>query len=955
MPDPSVRSSRTGYQVAITAGENLFIGGFFNYTSQQPDRHPARLLSAVQDTRGDPLMTAKKAEKKASSRPGKTASTTEKITKSEKTYRGIFEHSGIPAVVIGEDSVILLANRRFEELSGYPRGEMEGKKPWTEFVNTGDIEKTGTYITEILKPKGWAPAQYSFGFVDRNRIIRDISASMTLITGTRKILISLVDITSRKTVERLLRLNEERYHSLVKTLKTGVFRSTHELPGRFIWANPAFLSMFGYGSLKDLLKITTADIIADHQDLRSIFEELDTSGFARLEKIRLEKADGAPFWASITMEVKRKEDGTSPWVDGTVENITERVRAGEELKRTQSRLGELLNAVTTYSLFATDPEGILTMFNTGSEQMLGYRAEDLIGRETPLLFLQTPEPAARGSPPEQEGESRLNNFAAFISGAKANGCDEREWTCVRKDGVQIPVDLTLTVMHNEDRIITGYLGVAQEISDRKRLEEAFRYDTLQMSGVIYNLPDPTFAIDRTGRVIAWNRAIEDMSNTRAVDILGKGDYAYAVPFYGDRRPMLADLIFSTDTEIEQQGYYDIRRSGNSITAETCLMNPGGGELVLRGIAAPIYDDTGEIAGAIESITDITDVRKRESELQDSESRFRAVLDYIGSAVAILEEDATISYINPEFERIIGYVREEVEGKKRWTEFIAPEDLERMHESLRGSHHEPAMVSARFEFRFIRWDGQVRHGLLSVSPVPDTARTIISLIDITDRVLAEEAVQRANKKLNFFSQVTRHEILNQLTALKGHLELSKECTADSRLLTSLEKGLAAAEAIQSQILFTRDYQNIGIQPPEWQNVRDEILKSCTGIPMGKVTVSVLITGVEIYADLLLGRVFFHLINNAIRHGGTLTEVRFMCEESFEELVLVCEDDGVGIPADAKEKIFNRQFFAGSGLGMFVSREILSITGISIRETGTPGKGARFEIRVPKGAYRFINDG
>lgn len=101
-------------------------------------------------------------------------------------------------------------------------------------------------------------------------------------------------------------------------------------------------------------------------------------------------------------------------------------------------------------------------------------------------------------------------------------------------------------------------------------------------------------------------------------------------------------------------------------------------------------------------------------------------------------------------------------------------------------------------------------------------------------------------------------------------------------------------------------------------------------------------------------FHHLIDNAIRHGGTITQIRFSARESFEELVLVCEDDGVGIPEDEKEKTFNRQQFMRSGLALFISREILSITGISIRETGVPGTGARFEIRVPKGAYRFTNE-
>jgi PAS domain S-box-containing protein len=897
---------------------------------------------------GDPVMNVKKVPPILKN----TALITDELIESEKIHRSIFENAGIPMAVIEEDTTISLVNSAFEDLSGYPRGEIEAKKQWPEFVVPEDTGKFMAYHNENLKPGGWVPAHYSFGFFDRNRIVRDVSASITRITGTRKFIICLIDITPRKKIERMLRLNEERYNSLVKTLNSGVFRMTYELPARLIWANPAFLTMFGYESLTQLPIITTSDIFTDILDQNRVQQELGESGFARLEKTRLKKANGSAFWASITGEVKRNVDGTSAWVDGTIENITEYVLAGEELKRTQSRLGELLDAVTTYSLIATDPEGILTVFNTGSERMLGYRAEDLIGKETPLLFLHVPELAASASPAEQKDGSPSSGFAAFVSCVKTTGSDERECTYVTKGGMQIPVDLTLTVMRNADGIITGYLGVAQEISERKRLEEAFRYDKLQMSGVIYNIPEPTFAIDRAGRLIAWNRAIEELSSTKAVDILGKGDYAYAVPFYGDRRPMLANLIFATDEEIKGQGYFSIRRSGNSVSAETRQMKREGKDLVIRGIAAPIYDDNGEIAGAIESITDITEVRRKESALQDSESRFRAILDYIGSAIAIIEDDSTISYINPEFEKIIGYVRDEVVGKKKWTEFVVPEDLERLSEYERRRRVDPTAVPTKYEFRFIRWDGQVRNGLLSLTPIPGTGKTVMSVLDITDRVLAEEAGRRANIKLNFFSSITRHDILNQLTALKGNLELSRETVNDAGLKVSIEKELAVAEAIQNQILFTRDYQDIGIQPPEWQNVRDVILRSCTGLRLGNVTVSVLVTGVEIYADLLLGQAFHHLVDNAIRHSGTLTQVRFTCEESFEELVLYCEDDGAGIPADAKEKIFNRKHIAGFGLGMFVSREILSITGITIRETGMPGKGSRFEIRVPKGVYRFI---
>jgi PAS domain S-box-containing protein len=892
-------------------------------------------------------MAAKKSAEKAP--PGKkTGTLTDRLRESEKMYRGIFDGGGIPSVVIGEDSLILLANVRFLELCGFSREEIENRKRWIDFVDSKDIEKTEKHIAEILKPGGWAPATYSFRFIDRHGTTREVSASMTLIPESRRIAISLVDSTPRKKVERLLRLNEERYQTLVRTLTTGIFRAMLEKPRRLIWANPAFLSMFGYGSLSDLPRITLAGIIADSGDCEHIAEEIREKRIARVDKIRLRKSDGSSLWASITLELRWNDEGTSAWIDGTVENITDRLEAGEELKRMQSRLGEVLSAVTTNGLFSTDPDGILTMFNSGSERMLGYRAADLVGKETPLIFLREASPDAGSDLPAVAPDS----FMAVAARAKTNGCDEREWTFVRNDGTQVPVSLTLTAMHGEGGEITGYLGVANEISDRKRLEEAFRSNTLQMSGVISNIPDPTFAIDRAGKVIAWNRAIENLSGTKAVDILGKGRYEYAVPICGERKPMLADLIFSPDDEIREHGYFNITRQGNAISAETRLLTAGGRDLVVRAIAAPIYNDAGDIAGGIETITDITDLWKREAALQDSESRFRAILDHIGLAVAILEEDLTLSYVNPEFERIVGYVRDEVEWKRTLAEFIAPEDTA----YFRGPDGRIGLagIVGRGEIRFIRWDGQLRNGYLSVQSIPDTGKAVMSLIDITDRILAEDAVQRANEKLNFFSSITRHDILNQLTALKGNLELARDSASGNELLQkSIVKVLEAAEGIQNLVLFTRDYQDIGIQPPEWQDVREIIMRSCTGMKLNNVTVSVLVTGVEIYADLLLERVFFHLVNNAVRHGGDITQVTFAANESFEELVITCEDDGAGIPAESKEEIFARQPTPGSGFGMFVSREILSITGIGIRETGTPGKGARFEIRVPKGAYRFVS--
>ncbi len=330
-----------------------------------------------------------------------------------------------------------------------------------------------------------------------------------------------------------------------------------------------------------------------------------------------------------------------------------------------------------------------------------------------------------------------------------------------------------------------------------------------------------------------------------------------------------------------------------------------------------------------------------------------ILENIASAIAIIDEDGTISYINPEFEKTIGYVRDEVEGKKKWIEFVAPKELDRMknYEYQCRTNQKNTIAN---EFQFIRFDGQLRNGSLTMTPVPDTGKLILSLVDTSDKVQEDDAMQKANRKLNVFSCITRHEILNHLTVVKGYIELSREQVRDPVfLLRSFDKELAAANAIQNLMTFTRDYQNIGIQPPAWYNLTGLIKMASSGVHSGSVAFSVDTDRVEIYADHLLEKVFFHLIDNAIRYGRKIRNLRFFCEESFEELLVICEDDGIGIPPDAKEKIFNRQFFQNTGLDMYLSRQILSITGISIRETGVYGTGARFEIRVPKGAYRFVN--
>ena len=231
----------------------------------------------------------------------------------------------------------------------------------------------------------------------------------------------------------------------------------------------------------------------------------------------------------------------------------------------------------------------------------------------------------------------------------------------------------------------------------------------------------------------------------------------------------------------------------------------------------------------------------------------------------------------------------------------------------------------------------------------------TVIDITERKLAEEALRQANRKLTLLTGITRHDINNQLTVLRGYLSILEEQQPDATTNEYFLKISTAAKRISAMVQFTKEYEEIGVHVPAWQDCRTLVDTAAKQAPLGKVMVkNDLPASAEVFADPLIGKVFYNLMDNAVRYGGKITTIRFSVEERDGDHIVVCEDDGDGIVAGEKEKIFERGFGKNTGLGLALSREILDITGITIRETGEPGKGARFEMVVPKGAWRMTGN-
>jgi signal transduction histidine kinase len=224
-------------------------------------------------------------------------------------------------------------------------------------------------------------------------------------------------------------------------------------------------------------------------------------------------------------------------------------------------------------------------------------------------------------------------------------------------------------------------------------------------------------------------------------------------------------------------------------------------------------------------------------------------------------------------------------------------------------------------------------------------------DITERQKAEEALKQANKKLNLLSSITRHDISNQLSVLLGYLDMLKERVPEPSLDGFFQTLTTAAKRITVMIRFTKEYEQIGVNAAVWQDCRALVDTAAKQATLGKVNVkNDLPVGTKVFGDPLIIKVCYNLIENAVRYGGKITTIRFYLQERGGNYVIVCEDDGEGVIAEEKEKIFDRGFGKNTGLGLTLSREILDITGITIKETGEPGRGARFEITVPKDMWR-----
>jgi ABC-type amino acid transport substrate-binding protein len=220
--------------------------------------------------------------------------------------------------------------------------------------------------------------------------------------------------------------------------------------------------------------------------------------------------------------------------------------------------------------------------------------------------------------------------------------------------------------------------------------------------------------------------------------------------------------------------------------------------------------------------------------------------------------------------------------------------------------------------------------------------------------SETALMQARKKLSMLNQLTFQDVQTGIFSLGGYLQLALQNRSSDDTTGSLKRGEEILRSVRNSLEIAKKYQTLGINEPRWQSVNYVLLSAISHMDYSQISRTVSLDNLEIYADPLLEDVFYSLMKNVLVHGAGATEIHVSYRKDAGGVTILIEDNGPGIPADEKEKIFGRDYNRMTGINLFFAREILSVTDISIAETGVPGSGARFEITVPEGEFRFTGN-
>ena len=814
----------------------------------------------------------------------------------------------------------------------------------------------------------------------------------------------LREISELKVENAILRGETERLGSGSSTdgnLRFSLPAKAFEATSAGIWivsadlktvdANSTLCKMLGYrrdellgGDVLQFFESSTRESIGP------LIGEFD-DGNRILGHVELHRKDRSWIPCQINLTPLGDDSLASPTWCITVTELKSEPAAEDGLGRSENRIYDIFEYLPD-ATFVIDEAGKVAFWNRAMEEFTGVRAEDIVGKgdyeySIPFYGDKRPMIIDLALNPEENFEFEyskvlIRDKAYFEMEALPSAYGRA-------------IFATAAALYDSAGRIVGAISSVRDVNETKLTERMLRESQAHLVNIISLLPDPTFVIDRDGKVTFWNRAMEELTGVRAEDIVGKGDYEYARAFYGETRPILIDLAMYPDLDIPES-YAILDRKLGFISAETFAPTlPGGGSFVY-GTAAPIYDINGDIVGSIESVRDITDRKRAEQALMESEVRFRTMMAESPLATQVFSLDGLLVDANRSSEELFGYRIVNAIGKYNVFEDeqvknsgavelirrvcsgeIVPEMELKFNPAISfGGYARTVWLRCRF-YLLHNLNGLADNFVVLFEDITELKRYQQNLEEMIEERTAElsqakvdaEAATRA--KSDFLANMS-HEIRTPMNAILGFAGLALKTDLSVKQRDYVSKIDTSAKTLLGLINDILDFSKIEAGKLDIESTEfrlDEVMNNVAGMLAGQASKK----GIEFLNSLApdvptaligdplrLGQVLLNLSNNAVKFtdkGHVLLRAETIRSDANHCLIRFnIQDTGIGMTPEQVGKLFaaftqadasTTRKYGGTGLGLTISQRLVELMGGSITVSSSPGEGSQFSFAIEFG--------
>lgn len=562
----------------------------------------------------------------------------------------------------------------------------------------------------------------------------------------------IFDVSENVKINKTLRSTLAFNRQIISGAGQGV--TVYDREFRYLEFNPVMETLTGE-KREDVLGKRCLDLfpVLRENGVEEILKRALAGEVVHLPEIMYESArTGKSVWVTSTYSPYRNGNGEIIGVIGVMHDITDRKRV-EMALQDSDQLAKAIIYGSPIPQFIIDRNHQVTHWNAALEEISGIAAGEVIGTD---LHWQAFYPQKRPCLSDLLVDGIVEAIPDWYLGKHCksktiSGAYEATDFFPHMGGGGKWLHFTAAAILDSSGQVIGAIETLVDVTEHRKAEDALRDSERRLNELIGFLPDATFAIDSAGKVIVWNRAIEEMTGVKAADMLGKNDYEYAVPFYGKRRPILIDLALNPEDAARNE-YVFVDTQGDILIAEARLLLEGK-EHVLWGKATPLYDSDGKIIGALESIRDITERKQVEEALRESEDKYSRIVNTANEGILVLNAEFRTTFINSKMAALLGYPPEEMIGRP-FADFLPEEDLAdhelKVATRIRG-------IAEQYERRMRRKDGRILWTHISATPLYDAQRQFAGsfgmVADITERKQVEDALKRSEAVMRSMFEAT----------------------------------------------------------------------------------------------------------------------------------------------------------------------------------------------------------